>query len=114
MRCSTSRMRSDSVSPVSWSLTGTAPCITIGPASVSGITKCTVAQGLAMRIEAGEGRQQRGMDVEHPPVPGLGEFGRKQAHEAAETDQLDAVLIERSLQHRLEAGAVLAERLALD
>src|SRR6266481_3169687 len=43
MRCSTSRIRSDRVSRVSRSLTGTAPCITTGPASVSGITKWTVA-----------------------------------------------------------------------
>src|SRR6266567_6320102 len=62
------------------------------------------AQGLAVRVEAGEGRQQRGMDVEHPPVPGLGEFGGEQAHESAEAYQLDAVLVERGLQHRLEAG----------
>src|ERR1700712_5315693 len=43
MRCSTPRIRCDSVSAVSPSATTTAPCITIGPASVSGITKCTVA-----------------------------------------------------------------------
>jgi len=35
------------------------------------------------------------MDVEHPSVPGFCEFGREQPHETAETDQLDAVLIER-------------------
>src|SRR3984957_4656178 len=43
MRCSTSRMRAASVSAVSSSKTATAPCIKIGPASVSGVTKCTVA-----------------------------------------------------------------------
>src|SRR6185437_4592533 len=32
----------------------------------------------------------------------------------AETDQLDAVLVEHSLKLRFESGAVLAERLALD
>src|SRR4051812_4473657 len=37
------RMRAERVSAVSPSVTATAPCITIGPASVSGITKCTVA-----------------------------------------------------------------------
>src|SRR6266567_1235472 len=51
------------------------------------------------------------LDLEHPPVPGLGEFGGEQAHESAEAYQLDAVLVERGLQHRLEAGAILAERL---
>src|SRR5882757_8435393 len=43
MRCSMPRMRAASVSAVSSSATATAPCITIGPASVSGMTKCTVA-----------------------------------------------------------------------
>src|SRR6476659_1622369 len=43
MRCSMRRMRAASVAAVSSSATATAPCITIGPASVSGITKCTVA-----------------------------------------------------------------------
>src|SRR4051812_19386085 len=54
------------------------------------------------------------MDVEHPPVPALNEFGSKQPHEAAETDQLDAMLSELLLQRRLERRPVLAERLALD
>src|SRR3954451_10838273 len=53
------------------------------------------AQGLAVWVETWERWQQRGMDVEHPTVPGPGEFGREQPHETAETDQLDAVLIER-------------------
>ncbi len=83
---------------VSSSATGTAPCITIGPASVSGMTKCTVApeictpacKRLAVRIEAGKRRQQRRMDVEHPAVPVLHEFGGEQPHESAEADQLDA------------------------
>src|SRR6186713_1591614 len=43
MRCSMPRMRWDSVSAVSSSATVTAPCMMMGPASVSGITKCTVA-----------------------------------------------------------------------
>src|SRR6266536_2566423 len=43
MRCSILITRAASVSGVSSSATTTAPCITIGPASVSGITKCTVA-----------------------------------------------------------------------
>src|SRR5260221_1044251 len=43
MRCSMPRMRAASVSAVSSSATTTAPCIRTGPASVSGITKCTVA-----------------------------------------------------------------------
>ena len=43
MRCSCSRIRADSVSTVSASSTGTAACMTMGPASSSGVTKCTVA-----------------------------------------------------------------------
>src|SRR5258708_2872602 len=43
MRCSISRIRAASVSGVSSSRTATAPCIRTGPASVSGMTKCTVA-----------------------------------------------------------------------
>src|SRR5258708_18819272 len=43
MRCSISRILAASVSGVSSSRTATAPCIRIGPASVSGITKWTVA-----------------------------------------------------------------------
>ncbi|MBA7654549.1 hypothetical protein ES703_62429 [subsurface metagenome] len=71
-------------------------------------------QRLAVRIEPGKRRQQRGMDVEHPPVPALNEFGGEQPHETAETDQLDPMLFQLLLQHSLESGAVLAERLALD
>src|ERR1700694_3629093 len=41
MRCSISRIRSASVSGVSSSRSATAPCIRIGPASVSGMTKWT-------------------------------------------------------------------------
>src|ERR1700676_3642735 len=43
MRCSISRIRATSVAGVSSSRTATAPCIRIGPASVSGMTKWTVA-----------------------------------------------------------------------
>jgi diguanylate cyclase (GGDEF)-like protein len=35
------------------------------------------------------------MDVQHPAIPALHEFGGEQAHEAAETDHLDAVLVEK-------------------
>ena len=71
-------------------------------------------QRLAVRVEAGKRRQQRGMDVEHPAVPALHEFGGEQPHESAEADQLDLCCVERRLQHRLERRAVLAERLAFD
>ena len=49
----------------------------IGPESISGTTKCTVApccfdagrERARMRVEALERRQQRRMNVEQPPVP---------------------------------------------
>ena len=72
------------------------------------------AQRLRLGFEAGKRRQQRGMNVEHPAVPALHEFGGEQAHEPAEANQLDPVLVERRLQYRLEGGAILAERLAFD
>src|SRR5579864_412796 len=43
MRCSATRTRAASVSRESPGSTGTAACHTIGPASSSGVTKCTVA-----------------------------------------------------------------------
>ena len=71
-------------------------------------------QRLSMRIQPRKTGQQRGMDVEHSAVPALDELGREQPHEAGETDQLDPPLVQRRLQHGLEACAILAERLALD
>ena len=102
--------------------TATAPCITIGPASVSGMTKWTVAPDIftparsawPCGIEAGKRRQQRGMNVEHPAIPALHEFGGEQPHEPAEADQVDPVLVQRRLQNRLERRTILAERLAFD
>ena len=43
-----------------------------------------------MGVDAPEERQQRGMDVEHPPRPALDEAGGQHAHEAGEADELDA------------------------
>src|SRR5579871_6299769 len=71
-------------------------------------------QRLAVRIEAGKGRQQRGMDVEHLAVPTFDKGSREQPHEPCKTDQLDCMLVERGLQGRLECSTILAERLALD
>src|SRR2546422_3911708 len=42
-RCSSTRMRADSVSSVSFGSTGTAACSTIGPVSTPSSAKCTVA-----------------------------------------------------------------------
>ena len=59
------------------SATATAPCAMIGPASISGTTKCTVAPWILragrerarMGVEALEGRQQRGVDIDHAALP---------------------------------------------
>jgi hypothetical protein len=48
------------------------------------------------------------MDVQHPPVPALHERGGEQAHEPAEADELDRVIIEYRLQCGLERRPVLA------
>src|SRR5207237_983537 len=66
------------------------------------------AQRLSVRIETGKRRQERRVDVEHAALPAQHELCREQPHEAAETDELHPVLIERCLQHPLERGAVLA------
>ena len=57
--------------------TGITACPRIGPASSSGVTSCTVqpctampaASAAGMGVEPGEERQDRGMDVQHPPRP---------------------------------------------
>jgi hypothetical protein len=54
------------------------------------------------------------VDVEHPPLPTQNEIGRKQAHEAGEAHEFDAVLIERGLECLLERGPVRAERLVVE
>src|SRR3954454_3921330 len=67
-----------------------------------------------MRLDPGKGWQQRGMDVDHAAVPALYECWRKQTHESSKTNQLDPVLLQRGLQHRLERRAIVAEALAVD
>jgi hypothetical protein len=53
-----------------------------------------VLDGLALRVEAGEGREQGGVDVEHAPAKLFDEAGREQAHVTGEADQLDAVFVQ--------------------
>jgi len=49
----------------------------------------SVIEGLLLCIEAGEGRQQRGMDVENAIGKGGDELRREQAHVAGEADEID-------------------------
>ena len=71
-RCSSTRIRADSVSTVSSSSSGTAACRTIGPLSSSEVTRWTVApddavlERLTLRLEPRKGRQQRRMDIQDP------------------------------------------------
>src|SRR3954447_25700344 len=67
-----------------------------------------------MRLDPGKGWQQRGMDVDHAAVPALYECRRKQTHESSKTNQLNPVLLQSRLQHRLERRAIVAETLAVD
>ena len=46
-------------------------------------------QCLALGMEAGEGRQQRRMDVDHAVAPRLDKAAVKQPHEARKTDEVD-------------------------
>ena len=48
-----------------------------------------VLERLPLRVEAGEGRQQRGVDVQDPAGEGADEDGREEAHEAGEADEVD-------------------------
>ena len=48
-----------------------------------------VVEGLPLRVHAGEGRQQRRMDVEDPRGELLDEPRRQQAHVAGQADQID-------------------------
>ncbi len=61
-----------------------------------------VRQGLADRVEAGKGRQQRGVHVDDPPREAAHEAGRKQLHVAGEHDQVGLEPLQ-PLGHRLVA-----------
>ena len=63
-----------------------------------------VVEGLQLGFEAGEGWQQRGVDVEDPVGEGGDELGRKQAHVARKDDQVYPVLA----QAGCDVGIVLS------
>ena len=53
-----------------------------------------VVEGLLLSVEAGEGGQQRRVDIEDAVGEGGNELGREQAHIAGEDDEVDAVVAE--------------------
>jgi hypothetical protein len=61
-----------------------------------------IGQRALMRVQALVGGQQGRVDVEHPARPALDEPRRQQAHEAGETDDLDAARLQRRLHRALE------------
>ena len=77
-----------------------APAPPPGPGSAPrprpALTRCTVqpcsrtpaASARAWVSRPGKGRQQRGVDVDHPPLPAADEARRQHAHEAGQRDQL--------------------------
>src|SRR5262245_56516330 len=69
---------------------------------------------LRVRLQAGKVREQRGVDVEHPPLPFGHEAWREDAHEAREADELDCVRCKLSINLALEGLAILAERAVVD
>src|SRR5437763_810203 len=112
MRCSTTRIRAASVSGVSLSQTATAPCITIGPASVSGMTKCTVAASMsaamfdprpeiriATRRFMASPRQVEVTVIDHAMIAGSRDHFAQQRHALAALSQNVRDLIEGVLLH---------------
>lgn len=67
-----------------------------------------VVEGLLLGIEAGEGREQRGMDVEDALREGLDEAGREQAHVSGEAYVVDVVGAEGGDDFFVVLGALAA------
>jgi len=77
--------------------------------------RCSGGERLPLRIEAREGGQQRGVDVDQPVAPALDETGVEQPHEPGKRDQFDAVLLERPVGRGGETRAIrLGDDLAGD
>ena len=60
-----------------------------------------------MRVQALEGRQQGGVDIDQKVAPALGEPGRQDAHETGQADNAGAIEPDRLVQRFLEGLAVL-------
>ncbi len=59
-------------------------------------------QGTGVGVEAFEGGQERGMDVEEAVLPALHEPGAQDAHETRQADEPDAGLVQFLVQRPLE------------
>src|SRR5215218_7439802 len=59
-----------------------------------------------MRVKAGEQRQQRRMDVQHPSGPAVDEPRRQDAHEAGKAEELDAMRQKLSVERALQSLAL--------
>ena len=83
---------------------------------VDGAARLAVAGGerAGMGVEPAIVRQQRRVDVEHPPLPRGDEARGEHPHEAGETDDVDGVRRQRRREPGLERGAVAAEGAVID
>ena len=60
-----------------------------------------------MHMQALEGGQERGVDVEHPVAPPVDEIVGQDAHEARIADEFDLRIFQRAVKHRVELLARL-------
>ena len=60
----------------------------------------TRRQRLTLRVEAGESRQQRRVDIDHSVAPRVHERSVQDAHEPRQTDQLDVLAAEQGFGSR--------------
>src|SRR6266567_461739 len=67
-----------------------------------------VVKSLLLRVEAGESRQQRRVDVEDAIGEGGDELGGEEAHVAGEADQFDAVTLQAGQHVGIVLGALAA------
>ncbi len=68
----------------------------------------SVVEGLVLGVEAGEGGEERGVDVEDAVGEGLDEGGRDDAHVAGEADEVDLVVVEAGDHLGVVVGALAA------
>src|SRR5690348_6051695 len=64
---------------------------------------------LPLGIEPAEGRQQRGMNVDHPVAPSLDKAPFQHPHEPGKADELDTIFTQQCFRLRCE-GAWIAMR----
>ena len=53
-----------------------------------------VVERLALRFQAGKGREQGGVDIENPAAKRGDEVGREKAHESGKANQIDARIVQ--------------------